>query len=468
MKRQKFFSHQDGGHVCIRAGRPSHGRRIPHISLRHRSRIIRLLLVAIVLLRARHSLAGSYDFNDTSWQGTSELLNLARERLGKDRVAVVASVDPSHMAPADAIMVLHPKVLLRFESLGAFMSHGGRVAVLDDFGRSGPFFDRFGIGRQNPPIHPKVSLRNNSSLAWAVPSRADAAAADNVHPMVAGLQRVLTNHPLTLTSSTLTPVLEIQSANGGAQVLAYSGIIEKRGRLFAMADPSVFINLMLRYPENRLFAERLMDYLVQDDQWGHRSGRLYLVANEFMQLDSAADDIFSRQFARDAWERSSQLLRQGIPEPIAWILALVVALYSGRLVFLYVARRGGPGLPRFSTPIALLAHPGEAGRAAVLAAPQTSRALSLLELDAGLRSILSTLPGLEVAPADATIVTVLVDRKVVDESQRGQVEWYLAFVKRVQQFLVLGRKAHVARAELERAHRLALDIAHRIDHRQLP
>ena len=41
-----------------------------------------------------------------------------------------------------------------------------------------------------------------------------------------------------------------------------TGIIAKSGRLFAMGDPSVVINEMLRYPGNRAFASGLLKYLV--------------------------------------------------------------------------------------------------------------------------------------------------------------------------------------------------------------
>ena len=58
----------------------------------------------------------------------------------------------------------------------------------------------------------------------------------------------------------------------GAQAEAVPG--GQCGRLLAMADPSAFINLMLRYPGNRNFARGVLKYLLEDDSWGRRAGTL--------------------------------------------------------------------------------------------------------------------------------------------------------------------------------------------------
>ena len=83
--------------------------------------------------------------------------------------------------------------------------------------------------------------------------------------------------------STVAPVLTIAARGEPDATLAVTGIIMNRGRLFAMGDPSAFINLMLRYPGNRKFAEGLLTYLVEPDSWGERGGKLYFVANRFQQ-----------------------------------------------------------------------------------------------------------------------------------------------------------------------------------------
>ena len=101
--------------------------------------------------------------------------------------------------------------------------------------------------------------------------------------MVAGVDRVVTIHPTALVHPNLTQVLKIPALGEPDATLAVTGIIAKSGRLFAMGDPSVVINEMLRYPGNRAFANGLAKYLVENDAGVSRGGKLYVVANDFSQ-----------------------------------------------------------------------------------------------------------------------------------------------------------------------------------------
>ncbi len=252
--------------------------------------------------------AASFDFNDTSWEGSSELLHLARSRFGSDRVRLVASIDFATLTPGDGLLILHPSVALPADAFNVFMLSGGRIAILDDFGSSGPFLERFGIRRTNPPLRPVEALRGNHNLAWAEPIRNGAEGqGEFIHSMVVGIAHILTNHPTTFVNPGLTPVLEIRARDGASYPLAISGVIGQRGRLFAMGDPSAVINLMLRYPENRQFAERLLDYLVEDDTWGARKGKLYLVANEFSQQHASSDPLSPRFLSQSTAGSRQQL-----------------------------------------------------------------------------------------------------------------------------------------------------------------
>ena len=66
----------------------------------------------------------------------------------------------------------------------------------------------------------------------------------------------------------------------GPVAVAVAGQVDE-GRLIAIGDPSIFINMMLRYPGNRSFAEGLVHYLVQGDRHGDGPGRLFVLANDF-------------------------------------------------------------------------------------------------------------------------------------------------------------------------------------------
>lgn len=429
--------------------------------------LVATVVAGALLFQTRYLRAAAFDYNDAGWEGTGELLKLVRAKLGVNRVRLTASIDYAKLTPSDALMVLHPTVPLRHEWMNEFMGQGGRIAVIDDYGSAGSFFEQYEIRRLNAPGQPAPTLRDNVNLAWAFPSPgADGNNESLVHPIVDGLQRVLTNHPVVLGGSKLTPVLEIRSQQGEKYVLAYAGVIGRRGRLFAMGDPSVLINLMLRYPENRQFAEQLVAYLVEDDDWGRRGGQLYLVSNAFAQTDSADGDVLSQRSAEKLWLRGRELLGQPLPEPVQWVLGMLATFYVGRWAWSRIIRARRPATPRFAMPVPLTSKPGESGRAAVLAAPTTPRALALLELDTGMQSYLLAELNLDGTLDRRALFEALAVAGFLDAAQQSEVGWYSAFVKKVQSALVAGRRTRVTDNDLTRAHRLILDIASRIDHRR--
>ena len=132
------------------------------------------------------------------------------------------------------------------------MKAGGRLAILDDYGRGEDLLSRFRIERIPAPTRPMQALRNNPNLAIAEPVTEQVAGKEwGPHPVVSNVKQLVTNHPTGMTHPQLSPVLQIRAAgNDQDVVVAVAGQVEK-GRLFAMSDPSAVINLMLRYPGNR-------------------------------------------------------------------------------------------------------------------------------------------------------------------------------------------------------------------------
>jgi hypothetical protein len=190
----------------------------------------------------------------------------------------------------------------------------------------------------------------------------------------------------------LTRVLEIPALGEPDATLAVTGIIMKRGRLFAMGDASAVINLMLRYPGNRAFAEGLVDYLVEDDVWGPRGGKLYLVTNRFRQRgqfggkEGIAGEL--REQIEALADTIGDVRTEGLPESFVTLFAVLAALGAAGWVGLVATRPYRQSLPRHAAPTPLVAQGGAAGRAAVLAAPTTHRALVLLELKSALEEAL--------------------------------------------------------------------------------
>src|SRR5450432_1765178 len=347
----------------------------------------------IFLLLAAAAVAKSFEIADTGWEGTSEFYALAQEDLGKARVEVVATIDYEHLGKDDGLVILHPEVELDYNELSAFLRAGGRMAVLDDRGEAAHFLARFQIHRVEAPRAPAQSLRDNPNLAIAVPAvELVAGQEQNRHPVVAGVDRVVTNHPTALVHPNLTQVLKIPALGEPDATLAVTGIIAKSGRLFAMGDPSVVINEMLRYPGNRAFASGLVKYLVENDAGISRGGKLYVVANDFGQKGhfGGARGAFGElsTLSETLASFAADVAKNGLPGSLALALAVIASAGVVLWAVSFSSRLYRRSLPRYAVPPPLAAQGGLAGRAAVLAAPSTDPVLLMLELRAALSDAL--------------------------------------------------------------------------------
>jgi hypothetical protein len=313
----------------------------------------------------------------------------------------VATLDWSELGPEDGLLVLHPDAEIDASEASEFMKLGGRLAVVDDFGRGIDLLRRFKIERVPAPSKPALTLRNNPRLAVAEPWLDSARGAVGApHPVVANVRRLVLNHPSALLHPDLSPVLRVRAIGEPEAIVAVAGQVGQ-GRLFAMSDPSALINSMLRYPGNRAFAAGLVRYLAQEGDRAGR-GRLYVVANEFRQQgsiggDASLTDDLREQF-RSLVESLEDARREGLP---SWLLALLSASVVVALAF-WVARSAGrpyrSPVPRYARALALVSRGGVAGRFAMLAAPSSPRALVLLELKSALTEALGDLYGLGPQP----------------------------------------------------------------------
>ena len=375
-------------------------------------------LILLSLARAAPASGKAFEVADTSWEGTSELYALAQQELGKAKVEVLASADFEHLGKDDSVLVLHPERELDYNEFSAFLRAGGRMAVLDDRGEAALFLARFQIHRVEAPRSPAQSLRDNPSFAIAVPAVEQVAGQEqNRHPVVAGVDRVVTNHPTALVHPNLTQVLKIPALGEPDATLAVTGIIAKSGRLFAMGDPSVVINEMLRYPGNRAFANGLLKYLAENDAGGSRGGKLYILANNFSQKGhfggsrGALGELAN--LSETLAEFVTDLEKNGLPSALS--LALAVLAGGGALAWglNYSSRRYRRSVPRYALAPLLVAQGGLAGRAAVLAAPTTDPALVLLELRSALSEALAHRLGLSRLASPEQIIAELAKKPIL-------------------------------------------------------
>ena len=419
---------RSGISLAVRAGRARKsavGRIAPAQIFSRISRVAVLswLLCMSWVLSAR---AKGFEIADTSWEGTSELYALAQRELGKPRVEVLASLDFEHLGKDDGLLVLHPERELDYNELSAFLRAGGRMAVLDDRGEAAHFLARFQIHRVEAPQHPAQVLRDNPNLAIAIPAVEQVAGQEqNRHPVVLGVDRVVTNHPTALVHPNLTQVLKIPALGEPDATLAVTGIIAKSGRLFAMGDPSVLINEMLRYPGNRAFASGLLKYLVENDAGTSRGGKLYIVANEFAQkghFGGARGALGELANVSDTLsEFASELEKNGLPQTMALILAVLASGGALAWAVSFSSRLYKRSVPRYALPPLLVAQGGLAGRAAVLSAPTTDPALVLLELRAALTEALTQRLGLSRLASPEQILAELSRKPLLDAARVREI-----------------------------------------------
>lgn len=402
---------------------------------------------ALLSFGSGRALAAAFDVNDTTWEGTSELLSLSRERLGRDRVRIVKKLDYGELKPADGVLILHPEVELEFREVSAFLAAGGRLAVLDDFGSADRFLAHYHVFRVQAPLRPSASLRDNASLAFAVPAVQTVAGQEqNLHPIVANVERIVTNHPSALTNPNLTPILTIPALGEPDATLAVTGVIAGRGRLFAMADPSVLVNLMLRYPGNRALAQGLVEYLVEDDTWGARGGALYILSNRLDQGGHFGRSEGLRgqlsQLSSSAAEALTTVHEEGLPPPAALALAAIASIAALGWSGLHAMRRYRPSQPRHALLSPLLAQGGVPGRAAVLSARSTDRALIVAELDALLREELAVRAGLPLGTSPDDALNAL-QQAGTPATEIRRARSLLAFGRRAREAILRGRPSRI-------------------------
>jgi hypothetical protein len=377
-------------------------------------RVSALAIALVSCIVATRANASPFDLAGQDWEGCGELVQLAQVELGGGavgaaRVVVTKRLDMHEVKREDAIVILHPERTLDTDSLASFMRHGGRVILLDDYGTGDRLLAHFGIQRVPAPERPVESLRGNPQFAIAEPA--------SNHPVVHDVSRVVTNHATGVKHPDLSPVLKIRSADGNDVLLAEAGAVGQ-GRFLAVGDASIVINSMMRYPGNRAFARALVRYATDDDTWGKRGGRLFLVSGDFEQKGAFGDDSAlgeeMAEWRRSALDALEKMRREGMPPGAAYLLAVAIGL----AIVIWVGARAGKthraSTPRFVRKLPVALQGGVAGHAAVVGAPSTSRVLAMLELKSALEEDLCGLLDLDHAPGVDELVTRAAKAGVLD------------------------------------------------------
>lgn len=436
-----------------------------------------LAALACAVATVSRNARAAFRFNDDGWEGTSEMLDLAKQAAGPSRIRIAAAIEYDQLRPEDRLLILHPTVRLDRVQLSRFLLAGGRAALLDDYGEGASLLEHFQMRRVPAPLRPAMMLRDNSQLAVAVPAEsATSATQRSRHPLVASVDQLVTNHPTGVAHKGLTPLLIIP-ANGEPDVtLAVTGVIASGnapaagagGRLLVMGDPSAVINLMLRYPGNRRFASGLVEYLMERTPPGP-PGTLFLLSNDFAQRG-----VFGGRGSVDGWVESevnsvrqltSDWHRHGIPSWLAGALAGALALAVALWAMASLTQPFGRTPPRYAGSLPLVAQGGPAGRAAVLAAPTTHKGLAALELKSAVQEGMAHASDMQPGAASEALLRELGLRGALQPGSYAMLRRLTSELKRVESRVLSARPTRVTQARLRKWHRAAMQLLQEMSER---
>lgn len=199
-----------------------------------------------------------YEITNRNWNGLSDFVQVFHDN-GTELLAP-RELALSELRPTDAILLFFPGTDLDPNELSVFLSSGGRVVVLDDFGASSSLLREFGIERRAVDPRNVPRLRGNPELLLAHRGKD--------HPLTRDVDNIISNHPQSVFHPGLSPLF--QFGDGPGQALVLVGAVGQ-GKLVIVSDPSVLINNMLVFPGNRRFASNLANYLATEG-----AGRIFI------------------------------------------------------------------------------------------------------------------------------------------------------------------------------------------------
>jgi hypothetical protein len=369
----------------------------------------------------------AFDPKGEDWEGLSELVRLAREALGPQRVVVTPVLPLGKLERDDALLIVHPTRALDVDELETFMRAGGRVVLLDDYGTGDELLSRFHILRVPMPDRPARMLRDKPVFAIAEPA--------SEHPVLHDVAHVVTNHATGLEQPALQRLLVVSGDDEPDVTLAVAGQVD-RGRLVAVGDGSIVINGMMRFPGNRALAAGLVHYAAGGDPPDERRGKLYLLTNDFEMTGSFGNDSTLASAVGDARRLAlgalETLRRDGMPPPVAFVIAVCVGLG----ILAYTMARSGrtyrPTLLRFVRPIPVSTQGGFAGRAAALGQPRAPRAQAVIELKRALEEAVAVRMPIEMALPAARLVDTARQLDLLGPDELGELGRLLGELRQME------------------------------------
>jgi hypothetical protein len=233
-----------------------------------------------------------------------------------------------------------------------------------------------------------------------------------------------------------------------------------------MGDPSALINQMLRYPGNRAFAVGLVRWLADDAGGASRGGRLFILANAYSESGSFAGVGGLRGEIEDRLKSAEQELGKvfqgGLTGMVGLSLAALVAFGVGVWTTSVASRVYRRRTPSFARPIPLVAQGGVAGRAAMLTAPTTPRALAVLELKSALEEALAHELGAAGSVPAAALLDEVRKKGGLDEATLRALKGALIEMANLETSVLARQPQNVKRDDVLRLSRVVFDVVARV------
>lgn len=204
------------------------------------------LLVLILVSTPAPVVATDNDYlpYNTSWNGLSGLDAMARA--SGTHLELLEQLSWDALPAGASLIVIHPRTEMKMARVKPFVEQGGRLLVADDFGQAKALLESFHIRRMEQGVRAEARLDGNPNLPVARKGPVS-------HALTAGVSEIATNHPAYF----LSPYSTLAGFGKGVQQVLVAGKVGK-GQLIALSDPSVLINAMLPWSDNRRFARNLV------------------------------------------------------------------------------------------------------------------------------------------------------------------------------------------------------------------
>ncbi len=208
--------------------------------------------IGLVSIMGGAAHARDYDLDPDRWNGLGYLVTTAAEA----RVTLDTSntIDLAALEPDDVLIVLYPTTALPVEDLLAFVESGGYVVLADDQGQSAALLERIGITRRDAPAGHMSFWDEQEGFPQLRPS--------GEHFLFYNVGEVVANYPAALQVPSAAPNIKpILSYDGGRDHFAIE-VERGGGKFLVVADPSIFLNDMLRrfYGDKQFVANALRLY----------------------------------------------------------------------------------------------------------------------------------------------------------------------------------------------------------------